>query len=150
MTKAISIVDDEASIRGMIDLALRRAGYECLHAADTNQARAVIAAQRPDLILLDWMLPGQSGIEFAFVLKKSETTRDIPIIMLTARTEKDRSASVTTPRISASTSSIWSKVKTCATPVLINRRAVKTVSHALPYSVSRSADRTITTACAGH
>lgn len=89
MTKAILIVDDEASIRDMIGLALRRAGYECLHAADTNEARTVMAAQRPDLILLDWMLPGQSGIEFAFALKKSETTREIPIIMLTARTEED-------------------------------------------------------------
>ena len=89
MTKAILIVDDEAAIRDMIGLAPQRAGYDCLHAADANEARAVMAAQRPDLILLDWMLPGQSGIEFAFALKRNDTTREIPIIMLTARDEED-------------------------------------------------------------
>ena len=87
--KNILIVDDEAPIREMIAVALEMAGYDCLEAENTQQAHALIVDRRPDLILLDWMLPGTSGIELARRLKRDELTSDIPIIMLTAKGEED-------------------------------------------------------------
>src|SRR5690606_39416436 len=78
--KTILIVDDEAPIREMIAVALEMAGYHCLEAENTQQAHAAIIDSRPDLILLDWMLPGTSGIELARRLKRDELTSDIPKI----------------------------------------------------------------------
>ena len=60
----VLIVDDEPAIREMIGMALIRAGYEILEAGSSLEARQLLATQQPDLILLDWMLPGQSGFEF--------------------------------------------------------------------------------------
>ncbi|MGN6729873.1 MAG: phosphate regulon transcriptional regulator PhoB [Rhodanobacteraceae bacterium] len=88
MRKRILIVEDEASIRDMVAFALRRAEMEPLHAADARAAQLAIAERIPDLILLDWMLPGTSGLELARRLRREEATRDIPIIMLTARGEE--------------------------------------------------------------
>ncbi len=85
----ILIVDDEAPIREMIMVALEMAGYHCLEAENCTEAHGIIVDQRPDLILLDWMLPGGSGIEFARRLKRDELTADIPVIMLTAKCEED-------------------------------------------------------------
>ncbi|GAA3942760.1 phosphate regulon transcriptional regulator PhoB [Litoribacillus peritrichatus] len=87
--KKVLIVDDEAPIREMIMVALEMAGYDCLEAEHTQEAHSIIVDQQPDLILLDWMLPGASGIEFARRLKKDELTADVPIIMLTAKSEED-------------------------------------------------------------
>ena len=87
--KTILIVDDEASIREMIVVALEMADYQCIEAANAQDAFIAIVDQRPDMILLDWMLPGTSGIELARRLKRNETTADIPIIMLTAKAEED-------------------------------------------------------------
>jgi two-component system phosphate regulon response regulator PhoB len=86
--KRILIVEDEAAIRDMVAFALRKDGMLPVHAADAREAQHAIAAQVPDLILLDWMLPGLSGIVFARRLRGEELTRDIPIIMLTARGEE--------------------------------------------------------------
>lgn len=87
--KTILIVDDEAAIRDMLRVALEMADYRCLEASDTQQAHAIIVDEKPNLILLDWMLPGTSGIELARRLKKDELTSTIPIIMLTAKGEED-------------------------------------------------------------
>ncbi len=87
--RSILIVDDEAPIREMIAVALEMAGYDCLEAENSQQAHAIIVDRKPDLILLDWMLPGTSGIELARRLKRDELTGDIPIIMLTAKGEED-------------------------------------------------------------
>ncbi len=84
MTVTILCVEDEAAIQQLMDLALRRAGFDVALAADVTQARAAIASRRPDLILLDWMLPQVSGLEFARQLKQDGETRDVPIIMVTA------------------------------------------------------------------
>ena len=89
MQKRILIVDDEPAIRDMVAFALRKAEYEPLHAADAREASAAIVEQVPDLILLDWMLPGMSGLELARRLRKEGLTREIPIIMLTARGEEN-------------------------------------------------------------
>ncbi|WP_404365376.1 phosphate regulon transcriptional regulator PhoB [Marinobacter sp.] len=87
--KTVLIVDDEASIREMIAVALEMADYECLEAADARTAHAMIVDRQPDLVLLDWMLPGTSGVELARRLKKDDATAEIPIIMLTAKVEED-------------------------------------------------------------
>ena len=87
--RTILIVDDEAPIREMIAVALEMAGYECLEAGNSQEALAVIVDRKPDLLLLDWMLPGSTGIELARRLKRDELTADIPIIMLTAKGEED-------------------------------------------------------------
>jgi two-component system phosphate regulon response regulator PhoB len=83
----ILLVEDEASIRAMIRFALPR-DFEISEAATVNQAHQQIKNQIPDLILLDWMLPDKSGIDFIKELKKDVLTRDIPIIMLTAKAEE--------------------------------------------------------------
>jgi len=87
--KTVLIVDDEAPIREMIAVALEMADYDYLEAADALEAHALIVDKHPDLVLLDWMLPGTSGVELARRLKKEEATADIPIIMLTAKVEED-------------------------------------------------------------
>jgi two-component system phosphate regulon response regulator PhoB len=89
MQKHILIVEDEAAIREMIAVALSRSGMRAEHAADVRAAQEAIARKVPDLILLDWMLPGISGIDYARRLRRDELTREVPIIMLTARGEED-------------------------------------------------------------
>jgi two-component system phosphate regulon response regulator PhoB len=87
--KHILLVEDEQPIREMVVFALTNAGYEVYEAADARQAQVCIAERLPDLILLDWMLPGISGIDYARRLKKDELTWELPIIMLTARAEEE-------------------------------------------------------------
>ncbi len=70
-------------------MALEMAGYQCLEAGDAKQAYSLVVDGRPDLILLDWMLPDVSGIELARRLKRDQLTTEIPIIMLTAKGEED-------------------------------------------------------------
>jgi two-component system phosphate regulon response regulator PhoB len=86
--KTILIVDDEAAIRDMLRIALEMADYTCIEASNTQDALTLIIDKKPSLVLLDWMLPGTSGIDLARRLKKDELTSDIPIIMLTAKTEE--------------------------------------------------------------
>jgi len=83
------IVEDEAAIRDMLQFSLNKESYELSEAESAAKARLMIADHRPDLILLDWMLPGESGLELLRQLKSTDTTQDIPVIMLTARVEED-------------------------------------------------------------
>lgn len=87
--KQILIVDDEAPIREIIAVALEMAGYETLEAGNAQDAHSLIIDRKPDLVLLDWMLPGTSGIELARRLKREDMTNAIPLIMLTAKGEED-------------------------------------------------------------
>lgn len=89
MEKTILVVEDDVAIRDMVGFNLRRGGFSVLEAEDCQQARVHVADHRPDLILLDWMLPDTSGVEFARSLQRDELARDIPVIMLTARTTED-------------------------------------------------------------
>ena len=89
MQKRILIVDDEPAIRDMVAFALRKGDYDPVHAGDAREASAAIADRVPDLILLDWMLPGSSGLELARRWRRDDLTRDVPIIMLTARGEEN-------------------------------------------------------------
>jgi two-component system, OmpR family, phosphate regulon response regulator PhoB len=86
--KRILVVEDEKPIRDMIAFGLRRAGFEVAEAVDCRAARAQIVDARPDLLLVDWMLPDMSGLELIRQLKKSRDSEDIPSIMLTARAEE--------------------------------------------------------------
>jgi two-component system phosphate regulon response regulator PhoB len=86
--KQILIVEDEKPIRDMIAFGLRRAGFDVREAEDCAAARASIADLRPDLLLVDWMLPDQSGLELTRAVKRNKETADLPVIMLTARAEE--------------------------------------------------------------
>ncbi len=86
--KQILVVEDERPIREMIAFGLRRAGFEVREAADARSGRAEVANKRPDLLLVDWMLPDTSGLEFTRGLKRDRETRELPVIMLTARAEE--------------------------------------------------------------
>jgi two-component system, OmpR family, phosphate regulon response regulator PhoB len=86
--KQILIVEDEKPIREMIAFGLRRAGFDVFEAEDCKSARARIADRRPDLLLVDWMLPDMSGLELTRALKKDKKTREVPVILLTARAEE--------------------------------------------------------------
>lgn len=88
MQKRILIVEDESSIREMVAFALRKAEMQPMQAADAREAQLAIAETVPDLILLDWMLPGVSGLELARRFRRDDVTREVPIIMLTARGEE--------------------------------------------------------------
>jgi two-component system phosphate regulon response regulator PhoB len=87
--KLILVVEDEPAIREMVRFALARAEFRVAEAGTAQEARLRIADERPDLILMDWMMPGASGIELTRELKGSATTRDIPVIMVTARAEEE-------------------------------------------------------------
>lgn len=87
--RTVLIVDDEFAIRDMLRLALEMAGFRCLEAEDIRRAYTLIVDERPDIVLLDWMLPGGSGLELLRRLKREDLTRDLPVIMLTAKTEED-------------------------------------------------------------
>lgn len=90
-SKQILIVEDEPAIREMIAFGLRRGGFEVREAADVGAARASITDHRPDLVLIDWMLPDMSGLELTRALKRDKETQEMPIIMLTARAaEQDK------------------------------------------------------------
>ncbi|WP_271679139.1 phosphate regulon transcriptional regulator PhoB [Thermomonas mangrovi] len=89
MQKRILIVEDEPAIRDMVAYALRKGEFEPVTAGDGREAQAAIAERVPDLILLDWMLPGSSGLELARRWRRESLTRDVPIIMLTARGEEN-------------------------------------------------------------
>ncbi len=87
--RTVLIVDDEFAIRDMLRMALEIAEFKCLEAEDIQSAYQVIVDERPDIVLLDWMLPGGSGIELLRRLKRNDSTKDIPVIMLTAKTTED-------------------------------------------------------------
>ncbi len=89
MSRKILVVEDEAPIREMICFVLEQNGFNAIEAADIDQALTKVNEPYPDLILLDWMLPGGTGVSLAKKLKQSEYTRNIPVIMLTARSDED-------------------------------------------------------------
>jgi len=89
VTTSVLIVEDEPAIREMVRFALERAGFACREAADSERALVAIADRRPDLALIDWMLPGMNGIDLARRLKREDATKELPVIMLTARGEED-------------------------------------------------------------
>ena len=88
MNARILVVEDEPAIRELLSVNLRHAGYAVTEAETADQARRLLDAGQPDLVLLDWMLPGQSGIDFAKQLRADPRTAALPIVMLTARAQE--------------------------------------------------------------
>lgn len=89
MSRKILIVEDEAPIREMLSFVMEQHGYQAIEAGDYQAALEKVVEPFPDMILLDWMIPGGSGIQLAKKLKGDDFTRAIPIIMLTARGEEE-------------------------------------------------------------
>ncbi|MEL3927242.1 phosphate regulon transcriptional regulator PhoB [Aeromonas enteropelogenes] len=89
MAKRILVVEDEAPIREMLCFVLEQKGYETIEAEDFADGLAKVREPYPELIVLDWMMPGGSGIQFIKQLKQDEVTRQIPVVMLTARGEEE-------------------------------------------------------------
>lgn len=85
----ILVIDDERAIRDMVVMALEKEGFNCVEASDAHKAETVIAESSPDLLLLDWMMPGLNGVDFTRKLRRNDETRNLPIIMLTAKTEEE-------------------------------------------------------------
>lgn len=93
MAARVLVVEDEPAIAELIAINLRHAGFEVALAASAEQAQAAVDGALPDLVMLDWMLPGASGVELARRWRGASRTRELPIIMLTARaTEADKVA----------------------------------------------------------
>jgi len=88
MAATVLVVEDEPAIQELIAYNLRQAGHQPLRAENAEQALRLVQDALPDLVLLDWMLPGLSGIDFARRLRSDKRTRAIPIIMLTARADE--------------------------------------------------------------
>ena len=88
MNATILIVEDEPAIQELLAFNVMRAGLQAVCVGDADSAWEQIQNRAPDLILLDWMLPGTSGVALAKQLRADARTRDIPIIMLTARSEE--------------------------------------------------------------
>ena len=88
MPATILVVEDEPAIQELIFAALQHAGHRVMRAYSAEEAVPLVNGTLPDVVLLDWMLPGMSGIQFARRLRGEERTRDLPIIMLTARGEE--------------------------------------------------------------
>jgi two-component system, OmpR family, phosphate regulon response regulator PhoB len=84
----ILIVEDEAAIAELIAINLRHSGFECDVAGDTTQAQSMVFERMPDLVLLDWMLPAMSGFSLAKLWRSQSDTKQMPIIMLTAKAEE--------------------------------------------------------------
>ncbi len=89
MAKRVLVVEDEAAIREMLCFVLEQSDYQPVEAADYDSALALLTEPWPDLILLDWMLPGGTGIQFIKHLKREAMTRNIPVMLLTARGEEE-------------------------------------------------------------
>ena len=88
MNQEILVVEDETAIRSMINFSLSRAGFQVKEAKNVEQAKEQINNKSPDLVLIDWMLPDESGLELAKSIKQDEVTKGIGIIMLTAKAEE--------------------------------------------------------------
>lgn len=84
----VLIVEDEDEIRDMLSFSLTRAGYSVVSAADAEEALQSLDGPLPDLIIIDWMLPGMSGIDLARIMRNDAVTGDLPMIMLTAKGEE--------------------------------------------------------------
>jgi len=91
MSATVLVVEDEPQIQELVAVNLEHSGHRVLRASSAEEAQAAIRAELPDVLVLDWMLPGESGLSFARRLRADERTRELPILMLTARAmEQDK------------------------------------------------------------
>ncbi len=111
MARRILVVEDEAPIREMVCFVLEQNGFQPVEAEDYDSAVNQLNEPWPDLILLDWMLPGGSGLQFIKLLKREAMTRDIPVVMLTAAFAAWRPARMTTSPSLSLRKSWWRESK---------------------------------------
>ena len=91
MSATVLVVEDEPQIQELVAVNLEHAGHRVVRAASAEDAEAAIRAELPDVVVLDWMLPGESGVAFVRRLRGDPRTRDLPVLMLTARAmEQDK------------------------------------------------------------
>jgi two-component system phosphate regulon response regulator PhoB len=91
VSASVLVVEDEPQIQELVAVNLEHAGYQVIRASSAEQAAAAVRERLPDVVVLDWMLPGESGLAFARRLRAAERTRELPILMLTARAmEEDK------------------------------------------------------------
>ena len=90
MSARVLVVEDEPQIQELVAVNLEHAGYRVARAASAEEAQAAIRDELPDVVVLDWMLPGESGLSFARRLRGDARTRELPILILTARNETDK------------------------------------------------------------
>jgi two-component system phosphate regulon response regulator PhoB len=91
MTATVLVVEDEPQIQELVAVNLEHSGHKVVRAASAEEAETAIRAALPDVVVLDWMLPGESGLSFARRLRGDARTRDLPILILTARAmEQDK------------------------------------------------------------
>ena len=88
MAATILVVEDEPAIQELVSYNLEMAGHRALRADNAEEALEMVRSEVPDLVVLDWMLPGMSGIEFARRLRADKRTQAVPLIMLTARADE--------------------------------------------------------------
>lgn len=88
MKRRVLIVDDEAHITELLEMSLRQHGYDALAVLDGSEAQEAAASYRPDIILLDLMIPGIGGLELCRIFRQTPTTADLPIIMVSAKSEE--------------------------------------------------------------
>ena len=88
MAAKILIIEDEIAVREMLTFTLKNSGFKTFEAGDSEEALSILSKYNIDLILLDWMLPGKAGIDISRALRASGETKDLPIIMLTAKSEE--------------------------------------------------------------
>jgi two-component system phosphate regulon response regulator PhoB len=88
MSSKIMLVEDEQPIREMLRYSLEKQDHLVIEAENVKQAREILMTNRPDLLIVDWMMPGESGVDFVKRLKKDEILAEIPTMMLTARVEE--------------------------------------------------------------
>ena len=88
MAAKILIIEDEIAVREMLTFTLKNSGFKTFEAGDSEEALSILSKYNIDLILLDWMLPGKAGIDISRALRSSGETKDLPIIMLTAKSEE--------------------------------------------------------------
>ena len=123
MPASILVVEDEPAIQELIAINLEHAGHAVLRADNAEQAASLVREVLPDVVLLDWMLPGQSGIAFARRLREDDRTRDIPIIMLTARgTEADKVAGLESGADDYITKPFWPRELMARIKAVLRRR----------------------------
>ena len=89
----VLIVDDEAAIRDMVAMSLELSGFGCIQAENGCDALALIVDEKPDLALVDWMMPEMTGIELTRRLRRAGTLNEMPVILLTAKAEEDNTIS---------------------------------------------------------
>ena len=101
MAGSILVVEDEVSARELLAANLQRAGYKVMCAGDVPAAEALVRDSRPDLVLLDWVLPGIPGLTFARRLRNDQRTKDISIVLLTARADTSSSTTSIEPAMAS-------------------------------------------------